>query len=183
LTPASNGLQVQNQTDELQKWRLQLLQMLFVEGNHYCPSCEASGQCRLQAMAYHLGMTDSDLDHWFARYPLDASHPEALLDLDRCIHCGLCIRASNELDQKGAFIWCGRGVAGHLAASSTDGCLGGSTFSAEDQAAHICPTGAIVLRQHYYERKPGQRFFDQTQLSQAGEVPLTSLNRVQPLTD
>ena len=26
--------------------------MLFVEGNHFCPSCEKSGDCKLQATAY-----------------------------------------------------------------------------------------------------------------------------------
>jgi [NiFe] hydrogenase diaphorase moiety small subunit len=25
--------------------------MLFVEGNHFCPSCEKSGDCKLQATA------------------------------------------------------------------------------------------------------------------------------------
>ena len=37
-----------------------LIEMLFVEGNHFCPSCEKSGNCELQALGYLLGMTGAD---------------------------------------------------------------------------------------------------------------------------
>jgi len=46
---ASPGLDVESDTEELNAQRKTLLQMLFVEGNHFCPSCEKSGHCRLQA--------------------------------------------------------------------------------------------------------------------------------------
>ncbi|MEI2622911.1 MAG: hypothetical protein V9G23_02630 [Giesbergeria sp.] len=36
--------------------------MLFVEGNHFCPGCEKSGDCLLQATAYALGMTGMRYD-------------------------------------------------------------------------------------------------------------------------
>mgnify|MGYP001611116736 FL=1 len=41
--PASEGLEVENDTDEIRAERRTLLQMLFVEGNHVCPACEKSG--------------------------------------------------------------------------------------------------------------------------------------------
>jgi [NiFe] hydrogenase diaphorase moiety small subunit len=46
---------VENRTAEIDDKRRTLLQMLFVEGNHFCPSCEKSGNCVLQATAYELG--------------------------------------------------------------------------------------------------------------------------------
>ncbi len=53
---AASGQEVQSNTDELNAQRKTLLQMLFVEGNHFCPSCEKSGNCLLQATAYQMGM-------------------------------------------------------------------------------------------------------------------------------
>jgi [NiFe] hydrogenase diaphorase moiety small subunit len=53
---ASEGLEVENRTEALDAHRKTLLQMLFVEGNHFCPSCEKSGNCLLQATAYEMGM-------------------------------------------------------------------------------------------------------------------------------
>ena len=33
--------------------------MLFVEGNHFCPGCEKSGNCQLQALGYDSEMMTS----------------------------------------------------------------------------------------------------------------------------
>ncbi len=92
--PAAEGQDVVSNSAEMRQLRLRLTQMLFVEGNHFCPSCEKSGQCELQAMGYYVGMTDSHFPHFFPRREIDASHPDILLDRDRCIFCGLCVRAS-----------------------------------------------------------------------------------------
>ena len=56
-TKAVDGMEVASNTEELNSERRALTQMLFVEGNHHCPSCEASGNCKLQDQAYRLGMT------------------------------------------------------------------------------------------------------------------------------
>jgi len=97
---AQAGMVVESDTAELNAERLALLQMLFVEGNHFCPSCEKSGDCQLQATAYQLGMMSSHFEHFFPDRPLDASHPDYLLDFNRCILCSLCVRASRDVDQK-----------------------------------------------------------------------------------
>ena len=75
-TRASEGLEVHNHTPELTALRRQLTQMLFVEGNHYCPGCEKSGNCELQSTAYALGMADMRHDLLMPRRPVYASHPD-----------------------------------------------------------------------------------------------------------
>ena len=95
---ASAGQEVQSNTDELNAQRKTLLQMLFVEGNHFCPSCEKSGNCLLQATAYEVGMEGPHFEELYPSRPVDASHPDVLLDLNRCILCGLCVRASASVD-------------------------------------------------------------------------------------
>jgi len=54
--PAAPGMVVEINTPELNSDRRTLIEMLFVEGNHFCPSCEKSGDCELQALGYRLGM-------------------------------------------------------------------------------------------------------------------------------
>jgi [NiFe] hydrogenase diaphorase moiety small subunit len=93
-TPAHAGDVVESATDELTQLRLNLVQFLFTEGNHFCPSCEKSGSCTLQGVAYELGMTTEHYSPLFPDRPVDASHPDVLLDFNRCILCELCIRAS-----------------------------------------------------------------------------------------
>ena len=45
----------------------------------------------------------------FPQRELDASHPDIFIDRNRCILCGRCVRASQELDGKGVFGFVGRG--------------------------------------------------------------------------
>ncbi|MDH3888995.1 MAG: 2Fe-2S iron-sulfur cluster-binding protein, partial [Gammaproteobacteria bacterium] len=101
--PAAAGLNVENSSDDIVAERRSLLQMLFVEGNHVCPGCEKSGACQLQAVAYHAGMLSPRFTHFFPQRAVDASHPEIAIDFNRCILCELCVRASNEVDNKQVF--------------------------------------------------------------------------------
>ncbi len=120
-------MEVSSKTKELNDERRMLVQLLFVEGNHFCPSCEKSGNCKLQATAYDLGMTSPRFDHFYPDRPVDASHPEILLDFNRCILCELCVRASAEVDRKDVFALGGRGMGKHLVVNSVSGLLRDST--------------------------------------------------------
>lgn len=157
--PAAEGQEVISHHQEIQQLRLRLTQMLFIEGNHFCPSCEKSGQCELQAMGYYLEMTDSHFPHFFPKRAIDASHPDILLDHDRCIFCGLCVRAS-EAEGKHVFELAGRGIATHLIVNSPSGRLGDSQLQASDRAANICPVGAIILKENAFRTPIGQRTYD-----------------------
>ncbi len=157
--PAQEGQEVLNETDELREDRRMITQMLFVEGNHFCPSCEKSGNCQLQAVAYYLQMLDDHFPLFFASRELDASHPEVMIDHDRCIFCTLCVRASH-LDGKEVFAISGRGINKHLIVNSPSGKLQDSALEAGDRAVDICPTGAILRKGIGYRVPIGKRIFD-----------------------
>ena len=166
---ASAGQDVLCQTEELRSQRRTLLQMLFVEGNHFCPSCEKSGNCRLQATAYEAGMTGPHFEEFYPNRPVDASHPDLLLDLNRCILCELCVRASRELDGKDVFAIGGHGIGAHLLVNSPSGLLGNSAIAATDHAVHICPVGALLPKRRGFALPIGQRRFDLKPVSQSEE--------------
>ncbi|MFH0881119.1 MAG: 2Fe-2S iron-sulfur cluster-binding protein, partial [Lentisphaerota bacterium] len=46
-TPVMQGMVVLNETPELKRIRTDIIEMLFVEGNHFCMYCEKSGRCEL----------------------------------------------------------------------------------------------------------------------------------------
>ena len=167
-TPAEPGLKVESNTETLQQQRLRITQMLFIEGNHYCPTCEWSGNCQLQAIAYDLGMTNNHYPMQYPKRSLDSSHTDILLDQDRCIHCGLCERAGKELDNKNLFALSGRGINSYLTVMSDDGSLKTSAIDTEDKAAHICPVGALLLKNDAYHTPIGQRLYDKDPISVIG---------------
>lgn len=164
--PAGEGMVVKNNTPELNGERLSLVQMLFVEGNHICPACEKSGNCQLQAVAYHLGMMTPHFTHFYPPREVDASHPDVFLNRNRCILCELCVRASRDVDGKNVFGLSGRGIACRLVVNADSGRLGDSDFSASDKAAYVCPTGAIVVKREGFRVPIGQRLFDRRDIGE-----------------
>ena len=157
---AMPGMEVESDTEELNGERRALTQMLFVEGNHFCPSCEKSGNCQLQATAYHLGMMSAHYDHFFPNRPVDASHPDVLLDFNRCILCSLCVRASRDVDGKNVFALSGRGIRTHLIVNAKSGRLADTDFSLTDKAAQVCPVGVILKKREGFAVPIGERRFD-----------------------
>jgi [NiFe] hydrogenase diaphorase moiety small subunit len=163
---AQEGLIVQSECPPIQQERLALLQMLFVEGNHFCPSCEVSGECQLQATAYELEMMTPHYPQFFPHRPIDASHPDFLLDLNRCILCSLCVRASRDVDGKSVFGLSGRGIHTRLIVNAPSGLLGDTDFSTQDLAAQVCPVGAILPKRTGFDVPIGQRIYDIKPISQ-----------------
>jgi len=164
--PATAGQDVQSNTEELNAHRKTLLQMLFVEGNHFCPSCEKSGNCLLQATAYQMGMEGPHFEEFYPSRPVDASHPDILLDFNRCILCELCVRASSEVDGKHVFAIGGHGIATHLLVNSESGRLADTDMALGDRAASVCPVGVILPKRRGFAIPIGQRRFDARPISE-----------------
>ncbi len=163
---AQAGQEVTNHSAALTEKRRTLLQLLFVEGNHFCPSCEKSGNCVLQATAYEMGMLSPHFDHFYPDRPVDASHPDVLLDFNRCIMCELCVQASRDVDRKQVFALSGRGVKSHLVVNSESGRLADTDFAVTDRAASVCPVGVILKKRVGFVTPIGDREFDAHPISQ-----------------
>ena len=161
---------VESDTKEINDERLALTQMLFVEGNHFCPSCEKSGNCQLQATAYHLGMMGPHYDHFFPNRVVDASHEDVLLDFNRCILCSLCVRASRDVDGKSVFALSGRGIDTHLIVNAKSGRLADTDFALDDKAAQVCPVGVILKKRQGFDVPIGERKYDKAPISAITET-------------
>lgn len=166
---AASGQDVESNTEDINEQRKSMLQMLFIEGNHFCPACEKTGNCDLQATGYQMGMEGPEFEAFFPKRPVDASHPDLVLDLNRCILCSMCVRASQQVDRKDVFAFGGHGVETHLLVNSPSGKLGDSDLKAADRAANICPVGAILPKRKGWVIPIGQRRFDIKPISEQVE--------------
>jgi [NiFe] hydrogenase diaphorase moiety small subunit len=164
--PAREGDVVEANVEELAAMRKELVQFLFVEGNHFCPSCEASGNCTLQAVGYEVGMNTAHFNPLFPVRPVDASHPEVLLDFNRCILCELCVRASALVDKKNVFSLSGRGITKHLVVNSESGRLADTNLAVDDKAMSVCPVGVILRKRRGFATPIGERKYDAHPISE-----------------
>lgn len=164
-TLAREGMEVESNNPEINGRRLSLLQMIFVEGNHFCPGCEKSGKCQLQALGYQLQMTTPHFTHFWPKRKVDASHPDVFIDFNRCIFCELCVRASRDVDGKNIFALTGRGIGKYLVVNAESGRLGDTDFKITDRAADVCPVGAILPKRVGFDLPIGKRLYDEKPIS------------------
>ena len=157
--PIAAGMFVENDTDELRGLRRNVIDMLFVEGNHFCMFCEKSGNCELQAMGYRMGIDVPRFPFLFPKRDVDASHPDILVDHNRCILCARCIRTSRDVDGKQVFDFVGRGVNKRVAVR-TGTRLADSDADVSDAAVEACPVGALLKKRVGYATPIGEREYD-----------------------
>jgi len=158
--PATDGMVVENETESVLALRRDIINMLFVEGNHFCMFCEKSGNCELQAIAYRLGITHPRFPYLSpADRDVDASHPDIFIDRNRCILCARCVRASRDLDAKGVFGFVGRGIHKRIAVNAPAN-LSDTQADAADKAMDVCPVGALMRKRVGYAVPVGKRDFD-----------------------
>ena len=157
--PVADGLQVENNSEKIQKIRKNIIEMFFVEGNHFCMFCEKSGNCELQALAYRLGVLAPKYPFMFPDREVDASHPDILIDRNRCVLCGRCVTASKDIDGKNVFQFVGRG-ADKKVAINAEARLADTDLDVSDKATEVCPVGAILKKRVGFAVPIGQRLYD-----------------------
>jgi [NiFe] hydrogenase diaphorase moiety small subunit len=92
--------------------------------------------------------------------PVDASHPDIALDTNRCISCGRCIRASQDVDGKGVFGYVGRGIHRHVAANGSNLSQTDAKVTDFAMSEEVCPVGCIIRKRVGFTKPIGEREFD-----------------------
>ena len=88
-----------------------------------------------------------------------ASHPDILIDRNRCILCGRCVRASRDIDGKTVFEFVGRGHEKRVQVNAV-GKLSDTNMAVTDKAVDVCPVGAILKKRVGYAIPIGDRKYD-----------------------
>lgn len=100
----------------------------------------------------HLWQTADSLGIECGRFPkieenrvpiLDGSHRAMRVNLDACIHCGLCVRACREVQVNDVIGMAGRGHDSKIIFDFADP-MGDSTCVACGECVQACPTGALM---------------------------------------
>jgi [NiFe] hydrogenase diaphorase moiety small subunit len=157
-TPVTEGMEIENNTDEICEIRKAIIEALFVEGNHFCPSCEKSGNCELQALAYRYNMMVPRFPYSFPQRPVDATNPKLMIDTNRCILCLRCVRGLKDENGKSLFAIKQRGVHAEIvidhevAANISD--------EIAQKAMDICPVGVIIKKEIGFNQPIGTRKYD-----------------------
>jgi formate dehydrogenase alpha subunit len=145
-TAVEEGLEVTAFDEEIEGYRRTNLELLLAEHDYDCGVCDADGECELQDLAYRyqLGVTKNrSLPQlgFDTPMPRDASSPVLDYDAYKCIKCGRCISACDEVQGKTILSFLHRGRQTFVSPQFTqwsrsecDGC---------GECVQSCPTAAL----------------------------------------
>ncbi len=153
------GMDVEVNTPELLDNRKAILEMMFVEGNHFCPSCEKSGDCAMQNLGYETGIRYTRFPHLFVDRIVDARPERIVVNQNRCIKCKRCIEEVVTNDGQKVFNFTNRG--NHTLVSVDYEQEAKLSEAQAEHAMHICPTGSILVKGKTFGKPFGNRQFDQ----------------------
>lgn len=141
-TPVWEGMKVATNSKNLREMRRDLVAMILSNHEVVCPTCVANNKCELQTLSNQLGV---DMDKYPAVYSeteLDESSHSIVRDPKKCIQCGRCLTACNEIQSVYAINFADRGFDVNVNTFFKEG-LGQSSCVNCGQCTVFCPTGAL----------------------------------------
>lgn len=154
----ANGMKVEADTEEIHDLRRANIEMLFAEGNHFCPSCTKSGNCELQRKGYENGITVTRYPHLFKSRPRDFMSKRIVIEQDRCIHCKRCVERVMTSDKQRVFSFLNRGPKTILGIDQENEAR--LTDEQVREAMELCPVGAILVNGESNSKPFGLRRYD-----------------------
>ncbi len=167
-TPVADGMEVENNTEEINDIRKSIIELLFVSGNHFCPACEKSGNCELQALAYRYQMMVPRFPFLFPQKGVDASSPKIVKDQNRCISCKRCIKTIE--DEKGRKYFAYKNRGNKLEVVLDEEMAKTMTDEIAQLAMENCPVGSILRKEIGYIQPIGTRKYDKKPIGSEIEV-------------
>lgn len=153
VTPASRDMAVQTDTPRIVEYRRNIIRLMLAEHPESCIVCSKGNQCELRRIAARLGVGENDLYPMPNYKPYEALNPFITRDLSKCILCGRCIRADQELVCVGAIDYNNRGFPSRPA-TAHEKPLEESSCTFCGTCVSICPTGALSPKNAWYVGTP-----------------------------
>jgi len=176
-TPAENNMIVRTESPKVIESRRMTLRLMLASGNHNCAVrgsddkdwtqfqlavqkedncselCPVWGDCGLQDLAYRYQVSGERFPKTEIRYPMETVNPFIVRDFSRCILCGRCVQACNDIQVNKAISMGNRGAATKVVAAG-DRPLRDSDCVFCGECVQVCPVGALVEKDARYKVRP-----------------------------
>jgi len=143
VTRVEEGMEVTVNSERLANYRRLILELVFSERNHVCSVCVSNSHCELQALSMQLGMTHVRVPYLNPEFSVDASHRRFVVDHNRCVLCGRCVRVCDEIEGAHTWDFQGRGLKATVITDLNQPWGESESCTGCGKCIQVCPTGAL----------------------------------------
>lgn len=144
-----NGMEIKTASEKVLASRKLSLELLLANHPQDCITCDVSGECELQDLAYEYKITIPTWGSKGGRYSSDSDpNPFIRVDMNRCILCRRCVQACGEIQVRDVWGVAFRGFQEQIVAGAGVDMLDAQCESC-GQCVAYCPTGALSNKMNY----------------------------------
>jgi len=149
VTPVWEGMEILTHSEKVIKSRKLSLELMLANHPQDCITCEVSGECELQDLAYDYQVSVPKWGNKGGRYRVDSDpNPFIRVDMNRCILCRRCVLACSEIQVRDVWGLAQRGFDECIVAGAGKTLLEARCESC-GQCVAYCPTGALSNKLNY----------------------------------
>ena len=149
VTPVWEGMDILTQSSKVMNDRRMTLEFMLANHSPNCATCDVSGECELQDLAYEYQVDAPEWGTKGTRYKVDSdSNPFIRVDFNKCILCRRCVEACAEIQVRDVWGVAQRGFEEIIVAGASTTLLEARCESC-GQCVAYCPTGALSNKMSY----------------------------------
>lgn len=148
--PVSNGMVVETNSPRVRRARKTIVELLVENHPQDCLICVRNKNCELQDLAARYGVREHRYQGAHRDHAIDNSSASLERDPAKCILCGRCVRACNEVQKIGAIDFTKRGFEAIVTTPYNKG-INISDCILCGQCIVVCPTAALREKSHLKE--------------------------------
>jgi formate dehydrogenase alpha subunit len=153
VAPIGAGMIINTNSERVREHRKKILKLMLASHPDTCMVCNKGNRCQLRKLASEMGIGLVEYQKIPQPDVIEEVNPFIERDLSKCILCGKCIRADQELVVIGAIDYMDRGARARPA-TLNDLPLEKAECTFCGACVTVCPTGAIMERENIYTGTP-----------------------------